>query len=363
MIHLFNEVYIAHDAFGVFNAKSLNRIYITDAEFPVPLAADAHYLRSCNIQGVFTDLSQLDEIDGGRKAFWAKLIAEKPDLSLIVSPAAAAGLLAQFWKSLFRNSTVDSSYLLYVLTVNNDNRMASSDTTSAVMPTNVNFDKETGRIIPLLSKNEFAEIYEKAEVIPEIRDLPLESVSLELLLISYLNDPNNASINRVLFAKIKRILVKGYTEAFIDLALTLQRRYSNFNCSVYDNVDIDFCPFKNISKVESIKWILNENIRNRNVAGVLKEFTLAGMVERYRAAQRAEIFVSNDKSDDLIYLGELLMTEQYAKIIEEDMEDKKRNNVFVYGRYRKKINPLLISYFYRLKRLGKTEQLQAYKLA
>lgn len=362
MIHLFDQVYLSQDIFGVFNNKSEKRLFITDYEFTVPLASDVNMREVCGILGVFKNLQEVDEAIG-REKFWELLLSVKTGVDIVVSNSVATEIAVQLWKSIFRMSDVDSIYRLYVLTMNNENRMAVSDAISCIIPSK---DCEEGtdhyRVIPLLEFEEFKKLYDKTEVIQALRNLPHSMLSFEFLLVSYLSDPSNNSVRETLFKKIERIVGRIYTENFVDMALSLHRRFSSFNRTEYDDLDISMCPYSNMAKLPELQWTFSKNIRSRDVTKVFLEFGYSGMINIYRQVRAMGVFPNDVKNERLVHVGELLNDRDFITIVEEDVNDTKSNSIFSDTRFKEKINPLVITYFYRAKRLGKDDILMSYRL-
>lgn len=360
MIHLFDQIYLSQDVFGVFNLKARQRLYITDFNFPVPLTADVHMQKVCGILGVFTSLADMDEAIGGREKFWENLIADKRDINIVVNNATAVELMVQLWKSIFKTHTDETLYKLYALAMNNDNRLAVSDATNALLPENKGGTDY--RIIPLLTREEFKNIYDATPEIEILRTIPKKDLSFELLLIAYLNNKEDEEAREILFKKVERIVRRIYTENFVDMALSLHRRFSSFNRPEYDNLAVGLCPYEMMSLIPGLQWSFSKNIRNRDTDGVLKEFGIRGMVQIYREVREMGVFPSDDKNDRLQLLGEQLECRDYGAVIEADVNETMGSSVFSDTRFKEKINPLTISYFYRLKRLGKTAELGEFAL-
>lgn len=362
MIHLFDQVYIHHDVFGLYHTKSPERLFITHMDFPVPITTDRNMRARCRIRGVFTELEHCDQEFGTREKFWEFLVNDSPDISLIVDSTVSAELTVQLWKSIFKKHTYETIRTLYLLSVNNENRLALSNTNNNVLQPE-HFGNEDFRVFEPIPDDEFRALYEKTPAIECLSNLAHESLSVELLLVSYLVNPIDDKVNTLLFSKMKRILEKTYYESFIDLALTLHRRFSNFNRAEYDDIELELCPYCNIGKIDWLKWTTHPSIQSRDIRAVVRDFSLVDIINIYRDIQSRDIFASKDKADDLIYLGELLLAKDYAKILEEDqVPSSKRGAVLSDRRFREKINPLLISFMYRTKRLGDTEQLEKFSL-
>lgn len=359
MIHLFDQVYFSQDIFGLYNNKSRKRLYITDHEFDIPLTVDQHMQRVVGIVGVFTSLSDADEQLGGRENLWKNIIGEKKDLNIVASNEVTVELLVQYWKSTLVSPTLNTLYTLYCLVMENENHIANSNKMNNILPKYVSvLDKY--RVIPVMSKEDFVKLYESTEPVEALSVLEISDRSIEMLVAGYLTHPENEEVRKTLFSKMDRIITKSFTETFVDLALTLHRRFTSLNRSHYDDMEVSFSPYENIEKIPELAWTLKESILNRDMAAVIKEFPMHRMIEIFKVVDTLDVFVSSEKNKDLVNIATLLMNKDFDVIIHNDMREQRRNSLFSDNRFNEKVNALMISYFYRLTRLKKFDELETF---
>lgn len=84
------------------------------------------------------------------------------------------------------------------------------------------------------------------------------------------------------------------------------------------------------------------------------------MIEIFKVVDTLDVFVSSEKNKDLVNIATLLMNKDFDVIIHNDMREQRRNSLFSDNRFNEKVNALMISYFYRLTRLKKFDELETF---
>lgn len=357
MFHLFDRKYLTLDAFGVYDLSAKQRLYITDYSFDIPFTPDPLQRRACGILGVFVSLEHLDSELGSREEFWKRLLNEPESVNIVVNVPIATELMIQFWKSVFKQHTVDTLYLLYELYMNHDNALAyrqRMDNSNQMLE-----KSRTLKIIQMLTKEEFAAVYEKTPAVEALRGLPTESISFEYQMLAYLSGTASYPVKKVFYSKVEAMATRVVTQSILDAAAEILENTTTLDLQG-DNVDQEStCPLCMLKSRSEYAWIFSNSVNERDADKVLKEFGLARLAKIMQDVDKVHyepIFMHEIK---LVFM---LANKQYDEVIELDIQSG-QSSIFSKKRNRTKVNSLLIGYFYRLKRLNKLEQLTMYELA
>lgn len=359
MIHLFKKVYLSLDVFGVFNNTSSERLYITGTDFPMPITADRRLRAECKILGVHTSLEEIDKELGGRDKVWEMLHATDKAIVVIVDNTTANELCLQYWKSSLPDADEQTLFTLHQLMMNHENLLAIADS-SISEKTGIRASSVSKRIVPVLSQEEFTALNTTVGASEYLKGVSREDLSIEFAVASYLNDSQSARNKQVLFDKMDYIVKKTYLETFVEMAMTLQRRFASLNRSEYDHLNLSLCPFENMKQIPALQWTFKRSIITRDMEAVAKDFSIRKTIDIYKEIDELNIFVSPEKNKELVRVGEMLLAKDYTKIMDEEAGDQKRSSLFAGTSFREKVNSLLISYLCRLKRQGKTDELKKF---
>lgn len=353
MIFLFNRVYVKHDNTFAHD-RSGKLIVITARQPEIPYIKEPEFLLKNGIYGIYKDLNAIDLEFGSRINFWNSLINDTSKINIIASPVVVAEMLIQYWKSIFKTPAVKSLYTLYQLTVNNENLHNQCENERRIRRLN---PTENIAHIEKISEKAFIALFDNVEVIPELAVLPLEAIPFEFLMIAYLSGNIEIAQKKVLFEKIERIIHESIAADITSLRDDLFCQTYNFyllNDDGEEELIID--PLQYIKSHPKLSWALDDVFEYGREDDIIIKYPLAKLCDILKAHRR----LIHWREDDMKQV-DYLISRQFDELIDFDVNDH-QGNYFSMTAYLTKLNGLLISYAYQLKRLGMTESLEAYKL-
>lgn len=348
MINMFDRVYLRHDNV-LARAEGQKKLIISPKVKEVVYVTDTLQQQQAGILGTYESLSDAFHYLGGQDAFWGSL-QTKSKIVIIADRETVATLLIQYWKAIFKSTTADSLYNLYQLHVNNENLHAHRPTEKRVKLFSPN---STEGDIVKLSAEEFAAIYDKAEpaMLYFTTESSLASLPFEYLLMSYLADPIVDKVKRVLFAKIDKI-VRGNIVAKL-IGGREELMFESHNYYLLENGGKEVLitdPIEYMKNSPTLDWVMDEAFVYGNEEEILKKYSLDQLRFFFEQIKRL-VF-----EDESVFMAiDLIKQKRYARLIDYDINDH-RGNFFGTGAFVNKINGLLVSYIYQLKRLELMDQ-------
>ena len=342
MINLFDRVYLRHDNV-LARAEGQKKLIISPKVKEVVYVTDTLQQQQAGILGTYESLSDAFHYLGGQDAFWGSL-QTKSKIVIIADRETVATLLIQYWKAIFKQTTVDSLYRLYQLQVNNENLHGHRPTEKRVKLFSPN---STEGDIVKLSLEDFTAIYDKAEpAMVSFTNSDRKSLPFEYLLMSYLADPLDNNLNRVLFDKIDKIVRSNIVAKLIGGREELLFETHNYYLLApggQEELIVD--PIEYMKNSGHLDWVMDEVFVYGNEDEILKKYSLDQLRFFFEQIKRLVV------EDESVFMAiDLLKQKRYARLIEYDINDH-RGNYFGTGAFVNKINGFLVSYIYQLKRL------------
>lgn len=353
MINLFDRIYIRHDNL-LARSSGQQKLIISGREFTVPYVQQRLAQREAGIIGVFASTTESDKAFGGRDGFWTAMRLKAAKVIIMVDRTVMAELLIQYWKSIFKETTLDSLYMLYVLYANNENLSANRPSEQEVFEATPSSTEPT---VPKLTKEEFAVIYADTQPSVALDGIEKRYLPFEILLMSYLSDGCPQPVRKELFKKVDLIVRTNIVAKLVSGREELLFETHNYYRTNGDGVEelIDD-PIEYLKTHPTLSWVMDEDIAYGNESNILIKYSLPQIKGFFQSHQA----LLHDHQDELAAIG-FIENKQYAALIAYDIADEK-GNFFGTTAFVTKINGLLVSYLYQLKRLEKTDTLKFYEL-
>lgn len=354
MINLFDRVYLRHDNV-LARGEGQKKLIISPKVKEVTYVTDTLQQQQAGILGAYESFSDALHYVGGIDAFWGSL-QTKAKIVIIADKVTVATLLVQYWKAIFKDPSFSALYLLYEIMVNNENLHAHRPTEKR---THLFSPNSTPGDIEKLTEDEFQELFDKNEaaMIDFSSEASMSSLPFEYLLMSYLADQQDDSVKRVLFAKLDKIMKSNIIAKLIGGREELMFESHNYYLLAnggQEELIID--PIGFMKKSPLLAWVMDEAFVYGNEDEILKKYSLDQIKFFFEQIKRLVL------EDESIFMAiELIKTKRYARLIDFDINDH-QGNFFGTGAFVNKINGLLVSFAYQLKRMGNVGLLTSYEL-
>jgi hypothetical protein len=355
MINLFDRVYLRHDNV-LARAEGQLKLIISPKVKDIVYVTDELQKQQAGILGAYDSLSDAFHYAGGSDAFWAGLAMKKAKVVIIAEREVVAELLIQYWKAIFKETTAEGLYLLYQVMVNNENLHSHRPTEKRV---HLNSPNSTDGEIVKLTQDEFTAIYDKAD--PAMLDFSsasaMASIPFEYLLMSYLANDADLDVKKTMYAKLDKIMRSNIVAKLIGGREELMFESHNYYLlegSGDEHLITD--PVEHMRNSPHLSWVMDEAFVYGNEDAILAKYSLDQIKYFFECIKRLVL------EDDSIFVAiECVKNKQYAKLIEYDIGDH-QGNFFGTGAFVNKINGLLVSFMYQLKRMGTHDLLTQYEL-
>lgn len=356
MINLFDRVYLKHDNV-LTKAEGQQKLIITDKNFVIPYASERHVQQAAGIIGVYDCMSDCDFYNGDREGLWTMLRLKAAKVIVIARKDYVAELLIQYWKSIFKDPSLESLYTLYQLTVNNENLHSYRFRERTAKVTSPNSDSD---LIEKLTLEEFTTLFNKTDKVAALEGLEKRYLPFEYLLMSELGNygkPGRKEIYQPLYKKIDMIVRKNIVGELISARDDFFFETHNFyllNEGEKETPILD--PLKTIEQNPSLSWVLDDLFEYGNEDEILAKYSLGQIKGFYEVYHRLFGYQFDDYN-----AIDFIQNKTFMKLVEYDIQDHK-GNFFCSSAFVSKINGLLISYMYQQVRLNKRDVLQQYEL-
>uniref|UniRef100_A0AAU7PF80 Uncharacterized protein n=1 Tax=Burkholderia phage vB_BgluM-SURPRISE13 TaxID=3159457 RepID=A0AAU7PF80_9VIRU len=355
MINLFDRVYLRHDNV-LARGEGQKKLIISPKVKEVVYVTDTLQQQQAGILGAYESLSDAFHYAGDQNAFWAGLANAKAKVIIIADRVTVATLLIQYWKAIFKQTTDVSLFHLYEVTVNNESLHTHRPTEKR---THLFSPNSTDGEIPKLTLDEFTAIYNAAEpaCLDYSSETALKSLPFEYLLMSYLADAKDEPVKRVLFQKVDAIMRSNIVAKLIGGREELMFESHNYYLLEPGEQEHPITdPIAHMRASGHLAWVMDDAFVYGNEDEILKKYSLDQIKFFFEQIKRLVV------EDDSIFMAvDCVKNKRYARLIEYDIADH-RGNFFGTGAFVNKINGLLVSYAYQLKRLGMAGVLEQYEL-
>lgn len=356
MKNLFRRIYIKHDNNMITN-ENQQRFFISDRNFEHHFPSDRGIRERLKIMEVFQGLDKVDEHYGNRAGFWSYMRAADARVCIIGGRDVVAELLIQYWKSIFKQTTVQAMYELYTRFVNNENLL------SLHAKTTIDSDNNTDALeIQAIPFERFEEISNRTAADWTISELNVRDIPIEYLLFSYFAQPNQRSAARknagqITFRKVRDIVLTNVVSQLVDARKDYFISTHNFYKLYPDDVQpVIGDTLAQIKANENLAWVLDPLFSVENINHVVGHYGLPKLKEFFDTY--AKLF--NYRYEEEFAL-EYLIKDDIFGLLEYDVLDE-NGNFFGTEDFVFKINGLMISYGYQLYRQGRKDELIKYDL-
>lgn len=354
MINLFDRVYLRHDNV-LARGEGQKKLIISPKVKEIAYVTDTLQQQQAGILGTYETLADAIHYAGDINAFWGQL-RTKAKIIIIADRVTVATLLVQYWKAIFKDPSFSALYLLYEVMVNNENMHTHRPTEKR---THLFSPNSTPGEIEKLTEEEFQEIFDKNEaaLIDFSSDAQLPSIPFEYLLMSYLADPKDELVKRVLFQKLDGIMRSNIVAKLIGGREELMFESHNYYLLTSDGPEeLIVDPIGYMKKSGHLAWVMDEAFVYGNEDEILAKYSLDQIKFFFEQIKRLVL------EDESIFVAiDCVKKKQFARLIEYDIDDH-QGNFFGTGAFVNKINGLLVSFAYQLKRMGNVNLLKQYEL-
>lgn len=353
MKNLFKRVYFKHDN-NLAPSAGQNRVIITERELQFPITEDQATRERVGILNYFKSFEELNESYGDREAFWATMMARTDKVVIIASPNFAAELLVQYWKSIFENSTADSLFTLYQFFINSENLLSYREKERAIAESdaNVHCRQSAGVSIEL-----FRMIFDRVPVSASLQALTKNDLPVEYLLMGVLGETLTKGSQAVAYRKIRDIVSVNIARCLVNAKEDFFSETHNFYLlNEAGQTETITDPIAFIGKHPDLKWVLDTEFVYGNEDAILKKYSLNDFLRFFQTYSKLFRFQYDEE-----LATNYLINNDYRGLLDYDIADEK-GNFFGVDNFVNKINGLLISHLYQLKRQGDLAALAQYKL-
>lgn len=356
MYNLFGQLVIDYD-FNysskypsiILSEKFLNYNFINDFEksiFHESLSLEAYINR---------------EFNGSQLTFW-KFLKNKSELRnvhIYLSFKDYLGVLLLFWKSVFKNVDDEHLHLLYQIHIDNFRLNTLIQNNKNDIQKSI-FNDEVRKI----DKTIFLELSQNIQPLPLFDIISRASLNYELLLGNYLYRKENWNIFE---KKINNTLFKFISNEILALKVELSR--SIFENLFSNNLNEANEDYKEIAgnleyrlRLETkFQWLFQ--LEQFDSEYLSREIDIHNLLELYNYSLQANFVDNRDDKIFEVHQKILLMyfEKKYEEILEYDIE-RMQGTILFDSSSEERVNLLLISYLYNLKRFNKNEDLKKFEL-
>jgi hypothetical protein len=353
MINLFDRIYLRHDNMPVVG-EGQKTLVISRKEFEIPYTDDKFSQKQAGIIGVFQRLTDADEAFGGRDGLLSMLRLTGAKVGIVGCRYTVAEFLVQFWKSIFSNYTVDSLYQLYKLTINNENLHSYRQRERSAIGTAPNAGEQ---LVEKLTREQFRSVYNGVGASEVYSTLEPSQIPLEYLLMGYLAGNLSDRTKKVFFGKVDKIVKQNIVGELVSARDDFFFETHNYYLLNTDGQEVMLDdPLEYIGNHPMLAWALDPLFENGREDEVLAKYSLQQLKGFFETYQELFRYTFDD-----YHAIEFIQNKAYGALINFDIADQK-GNFFCSSAFVSKINGLMISYTYQLKRLGHIDMLQMFKL-
>lgn len=362
MLHLFNRVYIKHESMF----ETVNESLMVRSErkaHPLAFLVSMAGAELPSFEEILKDRYE-DSIDN----FWKELVLMPADkkYSIFVDSKVLIQLMLQFWKSIFKNPSVDSLFRLYNFSIL-DNKLKSYLIKDDRVKNKAKFNEAIGYI----SKDEFIELYNNAPKIQCLMDLDKSALGFEYLLGNYFV-PEVAQYKDFFEERLGKLAWSSWfadTQILRGELLTgfydLNKLLPNLNLNLDEPISIDQTILEN----KHLAWMLDPKFEENNMDYILRKYgkdIFIDLNQHMVFAKGAESKKGTITDNQLFFnyqvnLTNLVFDENYEEFLKQDIADgfgcQLINDDFVH-----KANQLFVSYIYDKVRSNEPNVLKEYEL-
>jgi len=353
MIHLFKTIYLQADNYvGAYSDQQ--RIIFTDRQYKNPFVSKDE-LPLAGIMDTVFSLQELQDKHGGFEGLLQFLWLSDQKILVIAKPQWLTTLLVSYWKGLVEKPTAASLYKLYGYFIRNENLF-----TTALNRFETSEGLHEDRELPLMSFEDFQKIFDETAPSEMAKTLPKEDIPVEFLLAGYLGGTNNTTLNEVTFEKVKRLVLANLVDILDnDRVQFFRNTHNQYLLDGESDIREIVDPLELLRSNPKFSWLFDENFNQKNLDNVVRKYGLKGINDIFE--QFNAVFYKGQPYYAAQAAMQFLAKDNMPGLLDYDIQDENAN-FFAERLYLRKVNTLLISYFYQLVRLKRSDELRIYKL-
>lgn len=289
---------------------------------------------------------------------WEYLLLQSPKHSRIVVYLEAELLFRlqiEYWKNILPFVSREDMFHLHRLYIE-DCRFKNS------LPRPRDFVLSENKLTQITSydKITFNEIYENISLIETLKQVPKENLSFEYQLADFFYD-SSSELKPVLLEKIRHFTWTNWIAEIEILKSDILNGIMDINRLIPAESAIDTSDptllFNQLIGNEYLRWIVDENI----FPGDYNYLEMNYSKEIFKFIYERFYNMWQVNGEDMSELIDLIYSYQYEKLLYRDVA-RSFGSVYSAGRQRNKVNQILVSYLYKLKREGQLSAIKPFTL-
>ncbi len=344
MFHLFNRTYLEHEVF--YNTKYASEV-ISSVEKSHPISEKLG--TSVGQIPAFQDYLK-ENFGASLENYWSEQLKESVIKKKIIfaDDLCYHQLLIQFWKSIFKEPTLDFLYELYRLHVTDCDLKLVMNIDRAD-----NYKRLRPGQLPALTYEEFSSIYEKTSEVICLRFHSKEDISFEYLLAEYYQD-RTGHLSGNFLKKLRTLCWRTWLSDVYSLRNDFLGSYYSFNN--------DRSVKSYIEENKHTAWMLDESFNESNIEYIRTNYSPKIFIELYELINGKESFLPANVWESFTSITREVFSGKYLELLEEDIRYN-RGCTFIRDHLGNEANQILASWIYSLVRDNKLEHLKRLKLA
>lgn len=344
MLHLFDRTYLEHEVF--YNTKYYSLI-ISSVEKPHPISEKLG--ESFGKILSFPDYLS-SEHQGDIDQFWLSLFQKDIGKKKIIfaDSATYSDRHVEYLKSILQNPAPEFLFELYEL------QFADSEIKLLMnIDRGDNFARLRPGQTPKLSYEAFRGIYDKAPVIPSLRNKNKDDLGFELLLANYFLSPQSL-LSTYFIQRLIRLTWRTWLSDVYSLRNDLLGSY------FYLDPKLDIANFMQSNPL--VKCFIDPNFHESNSGYILKTYSADTFKELHQLINPNIIGDDKNPWNNFGKFTELLFKEKYLELLDADIQNQK-GCTYIRNHLANESNQLMASKIYELVRTSDKTKLEYFQLA
>lgn len=355
MFHIFRNVY-----FDIDSAMTSNNIDIIILS-PMWRESRETLLRASNVLAVCDSLAEFSEtqLSGDRSQFWSfiyKYKGQNSRLVIYMQPELLLEMQVELWKNILPYADNKALYWLHRVYIE-DCRFRN------YLSPNVEADGAKRGYLSLrsLSMNEFDKLNQSTKKIDFLKNLSKEDLSFEYQLADFLYRPESM-LKKCVLDKVKHFTWSNWMAELDILKGDILNGIMDVNRLLPTDSVIDVSDpsqiFSQIIGNPYVCWVADQNLFPNNYGYVEQNYDKKIFKQLYSCFYG----MWQVNGEDMSELIDLIYSHQYEKLLYRDIA-RSFGSVYSGGRFRNKMNQVLVSSIYKYKRESKLDALKVLTLS
>lgn len=348
MFHLFNSVYLSEKSF--FGSVP-NCALIGDGQQLPPEKKNVKQYR---------DWAEFvaQELGEDENAVWEYLMG-KADVSRSFTLFLPAEILIRlqcvYWKNILANAPWETGYTLHKIQF--EDSMLRLHLPEHVMKAEL---REGFRHYKLMSAESFKAMWRELPVVPFLAQVSKDCLSFEFQLADYFVNPHT-SVKGPLLKKVGHYSWVNWVSEIFILKTDIINAVLDVNRLLPDGCKLESDEpgtlYSQMLGNKYLSWVFDDQIHPRNYLYVEKAYPKEIFKQLYDRFYN----LWQVNGEDMSELIDMIYSYQYEELLLRDVR-RQFGSVYSSNRFQDRINQVLVSYLYKLKREGNIEELKVFTL-